>query len=111
MKILTISTTAVALVAGLTLANAQHAPTNTTNPSPNSINKGTLPTNPSGSESKPVANGAPAKIIGKSKFCTQSSSGALDCKFASMSACQKTGMHGNLHCVANPALGTVGKKP
>ena len=111
MKILTITVAAAALLTSLTLANAQNAPTSTTNPSPNTINKGTLPTTPSGSESQPAANRAPAKIVGKNKFCTQSSAGVLHCQFASMSACQKQGMQGNLRCVANPSLGTVGKQP
>jgi hypothetical protein len=109
MKIVTI--TAAALLAGLTFANAQNAPT-TTNPAPSSINKGALPSTPSGSQSQQAgASRAPAKIVGKSKFCSQSSSGMLNCRFASMSACQKKEANSNLRCFANPSMGTVGKKP
>ncbi len=108
MKLLTITATTVFL-AGMTLANAQNAPTTKVSPSPNSINKGSEPTTPSGSQSQAQANNTPARIIGKSKFCTESSPGVLHCQFASMSACQKKAS--NLHCVTRPVTGTVGKRP
>jgi hypothetical protein len=108
MKLLTITATAV-LLASMTLANAQNAPTTKVNPSPNSINKGSRATVPSGSESQGQANNTPARIIGKSKFCTVSSPGVLHCEFASMTACKKKA--GNLDCVSRPVTGTVGKRP
>jgi hypothetical protein len=108
MRILTITRTA-ALLASMTLANAQNAPTTKVGPSPNSINKSNLPTTHSGSESQAEASRTPAEIIGKNKFCTESPQHVLRCEFASMSACQKKA--GNLNCVSRPARTTVGKKP
>ena len=109
MKIVTITAAAAALLAGLTLASAQNAPTTKVNPSPNSINKGLLDPTPSGAESRKAATGIPAKVVGKGKFCVESPAGSLNCKFASMDACQKKST--NLNCVARPAPSTVGKKP
>jgi len=49
-----------------------------------------------------------AKVTGKSKFCVQSSSGAMNCKFASMEACQKAAKGGQ--CMPNPKTGTTGSR-
>ncbi len=94
---------ATALVGSVTMANAQNAPTSKIAPSPNSINKGSRPTATSGAESQATAVGKNIRVAGKGKFCSKSSrNGALDCFYASMSACQKHSKANNLQCVVNP---------
>jgi hypothetical protein len=116
MKTLTTLVAAAALIGGVTIAGAQNAPTTTPNPSPNSINKGSLSTKPSGSESQSTAHMGSAKMAnrrttGHSKFCVETSpGGSLNCKFASMKACEKAGQPNNLNCVVNPNVGTTGSK-
>ena len=101
----------VALVAGLSVAQAQNAPTTNISPPPNSINKGDRATMPSGSEAESTAQGRPAKISGSSKFCAQTSAnGVLECNYASLSECQKASKGNNLHCVTNPRTATTGAK-
>lgn len=116
MRTMTAFVAAAALVAGMSIAGAQNAPTTNTNTPPNSINKGSQATKPSGAESERAAQMkggkmANQKVAGKSKFCLETSpGGALNCKFASMSACQKAGKAGNKQCVTNPKMGTTGAK-
>ena len=49
-----------------------------------------------------------AQVIGTSKYCMKTKSGELNCKFASLSACQK-GAKGAA-CAANPHTSTTGSK-
>jgi hypothetical protein len=54
--------------------------------------------------------GMAQKVTGTSKFCLETSpGGALNCKFASMDACQKAGK-GSSQCVPNPKMGTTGSR-
>ena len=110
MKTLTTFAVIAALASGLSIAAAQNAPTTKAPVSPDSINKGTLPGTPSGAESQTAATGQPARIEGHGKFCSETANNALNCKFASMSACEKQSKADNLHCVANPNTGTTGAR-
>lgn len=85
MKTLT-TLTAIALAAGISCAQAQ----------------GTMGTSP----------GATApQTIGNAAFCINTSaSGALNCKYASMAACEKDAKPQNLNCSPNPKKGTTGSK-
>jgi hypothetical protein len=48
---------------------------------------------------------------GSGKFCIETSAGgSLNCKFASLAACQKDAKAQNLNCVPNPNSGTTGAK-
>lgn len=111
MKTLTTLTAAVALIAGMSIASAQNAPTN----KPSSMNKGSEPTTQSGSQAQPNTmnksgsasmSGSKMQVTGTGKFCVeQSPGGGLDCKFASMAACEKEGKPNNRECKANPNTG------
>jgi hypothetical protein len=79
MKTLTTLAAVVALIAGMSIANAA---------SSSSMGK--------------------SNITGMSKFCVKGSSGALNCKYASLSACQ-TANKGKT-CEANPKSSTTGSK-
>ncbi len=111
MTRLTAALAAAVLAAGVSIASAQNAPTTNVQPSPNSINKGSRPTMPSGSEAQSTANGSYAKISGSKKFCRETSAnGTLDCVYGSMSACQKANKSDSLRCVTNPRTATTGSK-
>jgi hypothetical protein len=111
-KILTL-TTAAMLLAGVSIANAQHAPTTNVSPPPNSINMGSRGAGTtSGAESSAVANPQKAaRILGSSKYCTKSNArgATLHCRFASLKSCQQHGVHGSLKCVVNPSIATTGQ--
>ena len=103
MRVKLLVTAATVLTLGIGIVHAQNQPTTNVSPPPNSINKGNL-TKPSGSEAQPPAQGRGARISGSGKFCTQTASGkAMQCRYGSMAACQKSSRHGNLHCVARPS--------
>lgn len=55
MKTLFNLTVIAVLIAGISIASAQNAPTATPNASPNAINKSNLPSNKSGNESQTTA--------------------------------------------------------
>ena len=110
MKTLTTFAVVAALASAVSIAAAQNAPTTKAPVSPNSINKGTEPGTPSGSESQTTATGQPARVAGHGKYCSEMTNNALNCKFASMSACEKQSKADNLHCVANPKRGTTGSR-
>lgn len=91
MKTLTTLTAISALVAGLSVASAQM-----TTPKSNSMGA-------SGS-----AAGSSARITGTSQFCLVTSPGnAMNCKYASLAACQKDATAGG-QCQQNPKSGTTG---
>jgi hypothetical protein len=98
------------MLGGLSLAQAQNAPNSKAPISPNSINNGSEPGTPSGAESQKTATGQPVRISGRGNFCSETSSQTLNCNFASMSACEKQSKSMNLHCVANPNVGTTGSR-
>ena len=90
MKTLTTLTAVAALVAGVTLAQAQ----------------GTMaPGSSSGGSMQ-----AP-QTTGNAAFCiTTSPGGPLNCKYASLAACEKDAKPQSLNCSPNPKRGTTGSK-
>jgi hypothetical protein len=89
MKLLTTLTAVTALVAGISFAQAQ----------------GTMGSPSSGSSMQK------SQTIGSSPFCINTSaSGALNCKYASMAACEKDAKPQNLNCSPNPNKSTTGSK-
>jgi len=89
MKMLTTLTAACALVAGISFAQAQ----------------GTMGS-PSSSSSMQKQ-----QTVGTSPFCiNMSASGGLNCKYASLAACEKDAKPQNLNCSPNPNKGTTGSK-
>ena len=85
MKMLTTLTAVAALTAGMSFASAQMSS--------------------SPSQGAPVATGT-------GKFCVQisKSNSGLNCKFASMDACNKEAQAQGLQCQPNPNQGTTGQK-
>ena len=65
MKTFVTLTAAAALIAGMSIASAQNAPSTTPNASPNAINKGSLPSPNSGSESQATAKHKGSKKVEK----------------------------------------------
>jgi hypothetical protein len=90
MKTLTTLTAIAALAAGMSFAQAQ----------------GTMsPPSSSGS-----GMGTPQQI-GNAPFCINTSaSGGLNCKYASLAACEKDAKPQNLNCSPNPKKSTTGSK-
>ena len=85
MKPITTLTAIAALVAGISVASAQMTPS-------------------------PTQSGPP-KAAGSSPFCIgTSASGALNCKYSSMAACEKDAKTQNLNCSPNPNKSTTGAK-
>jgi hypothetical protein len=87
MKTVTTLTAVAALIAGISIASAQ------------SMNS------PSSQSGKPQATGS-------GKFCIEVSKGAgsVQCKYASMTACEKDAQAQGLQCSPNPNSGTTGSK-
>ncbi len=95
MKTLTTLTAVAALVAGLSIASAQ-----TTTPKSGAM----APSSSSSSMGQQAATGS-------GKFCIETSAGgSLNCKYASLSACEKDAKAQNLNCSPNPKSGTTGAK-
>ena len=91
MKLLTTLTAVAALIAGISIASAQMSPSSS---SPGA-----------GS----VTSGSSQQATGTGKFCIETSpGGALNCKYASLSACQKDARADNKQCAPNPNSGTTG---
>jgi hypothetical protein len=87
MKTLTTLTAVAALIAGVSFAQAQ------------------MGSPPSGSGMQR------AQTVGNSPFCINiSGSGGLNCKYASMAACEKDAKPQNLNCSPNPNKATTGSK-
>lgn len=122
MKTLTTLTAVAALIAGMSIANiasAQNAagPSPSTS-SPSNLNKGGdtgTTAGQSGTQTKGAAmkNGAKKSMAtGRSKFCMSGADGTnqLNCKYASMAACEKAAKPMNRNCQANPKMATTGMK-
>ena len=69
MTKLTTAFAIIAVIAGVSAVQAQNAPTTNVSPSPNSINKGSRATMPSGAEPQSTAQDRPARVTGDNKFC------------------------------------------
>jgi hypothetical protein len=85
MKTMTTLTAVAALIAGISFASAQMSPSPRT---------------------------GPAKATGNSPFCSTVSktNGSLNCKYASMAACEKDAQAQGLQCQPNPGSSTTGSK-
>lgn len=88
MKTLTTLAAAIALIAGVSVANAAEPSTS----KDTSMGAGTM--------------SQPAEVIGTREYCTKVKTGELLCNYASLSACQNSAEDAN--CVANPQTGTTG---
>jgi len=87
MKTLTTLTAVAALLAGISIASAQGS---------------------SMSKDKPGAMGSSAQVTGSGKFCVKEDSGALNCQYASLSACEAA--NAGKDCEQNPKS-TTGSNP
>jgi hypothetical protein len=85
MKTLTALTAVAALIAGISVASAQSSTMNKNN-----------------------SMGRSAAVTGSGKFCIKGPGGALNCEYASLSACQKVAK-GSQTCEARPSS-TTGSK-
>ncbi len=85
-KTLTSLAAVAALIAGMSVAAAQ---------------------SPMGNSSS-MSKSSTASVAGSGKFCIKGASGALNCQYASLSACKKAAS-GSESCEANPAS-TTGSK-
>ena len=102
---------AAAFAVCVPMVSAQDAPNAKIKPSPNAINKGSLPGTPSGAQSGGAANGTPQRVAGHGKYCSETSAGGpLNCVYASLSACKSHSKADNLRCVVNPRTGTTGAR-
>lgn len=110
MRIVTIAATAALLLAAASSAYAQNQPTTDVEPPPNAINHGaphqSANSGRSGAESEATAQNRSAKILGRSPYCTEAHDKVLRCHYRTMASCEKSGRHGNIACVANPAMAT-----
>jgi hypothetical protein len=105
MKILTTLTAVAALVAGISIAAAQ-APTMDRSQTSDKASGTQLDMNSAGT--KP----GKSQVTGNAAFCINTSaSGALNCKYASMAACEKDAKSQNLNCSPNPKKSTTGTNP
>lgn len=121
MKTLTTLTAVAALIAGMSIASAQNAggpapagasPSNINAGAPSGTKDSAQSGNESGSTAMKGSKSAQAKVTGKGKFCmtTAAGSNGLNCKFASMEACQKEAKTMRRECSPNPNMGTTGMK-
>ena len=86
MKTLTALAAVAALVAGISVASAQG----------------------SSMDQKGTMGGSSIRVIGSGKFCVTGEGGALNCKFASLAACQKAAKSSET-CAPRPSS-TTGSK-
>jgi len=87
MKTLTTLTAVAALLAGISIASAQ------------------------GTMGQSGSSGGPQVATGNSPFCiATSASGGLNCKYTSLTACEKDAKPQNLNCSPNPNRSTTGSK-
>lgn len=118
MKMLTTMTAIAAIIAGISIASAQNSTEKSPAPPPSSINKGDVAEHPSGTQkmnpSGMKSSAAEKKgqvASGQSKFCSETSPGSgLNCKYASMAACEKDAKAKGVQCKPNPNMGTTGSK-
>ena len=87
MKTLTMLTAAAALIAGISIASAQSSTMD---------------------NSSSTMGATTQHVTGTGKFCIKGATGALNCEYASLSACKKVAT-GNQSCEARPSS-TTGEK-
>jgi hypothetical protein len=90
MKTLATLTAVAALIAGVSIANAQMSPT---------------------SKSSGASSGMSQQATGTGRYCIETSpGGALNCKYASLAACQKDAKAQSQTCAPNPKSTTGSKQ-
>ena len=99
MKTITALTAIAALVVGISIASAQNSGGAAgQNASPGNINKGADPSTRSGAQSGSESSGSAmqssgtskGRVTGNGQFCVEvSKGGGVECKYTSMSACEK----------------------
>ena len=95
MKAITTLTAIAALVAGMSIASAQMSPSG---PSSSGV-------------SGTTGSSTPQAATGSGQFCIETSkSGGMNCKYASMAACEKDAQAQGLKCSPNPNKSTTGSK-
>jgi hypothetical protein len=87
MKTLTTLTAVAAMIAGISITSAQT----------------------SSMDKSDTMGSSSTQATGSGKFCIKGASGALNCQYASLSACQKV-IKGSESCSPNPNSGTTGSK-
>jgi hypothetical protein len=93
MKTLSTLAAVAALIAGVSVASAQMSPTA-----------------PSAGDNS-ATSGTSQQVTGTGKYCIESSpGGALNCRYASLDACQKVAQSSNAQCAPNPKSSTTGSK-
>ena len=93
MKTFTTLTAVAALIAGISIASAQ------------------TPTNQGKAGSMGSSSMQGSQTIGSGKFCITGKAGdAMNCKYASLAACEKDAKLNNQTCSPNPTSGTTGSK-
>lgn len=107
----TIMLGAVALLTGITIANAQM----TRAPDDNKANATQLNSqaaDPNTNNTSAAPGGSQQMAKGNGAFCItmSASNSSLNCKFASMAACEKEAKTQNLQCSPNPKRSTTGSK-
>jgi hypothetical protein len=119
MKTLTTLTAVAALVAGISIAQAQNAAGPAPKgASPSNLNAGSTTTGQSGSESKRAAmskssSKAKKTVTGTSAFCISGAPGgtnSLNCKYKTMASCEKAAKASGRSCAPNPHKSTTGMK-
>lgn len=112
MKILTTLTAVAALVLGMSIAAAQTPTTNKMQTQDKASGTQMDLNTSAGANAKSGKTASPGpKTIGMAAFCINTSAnGALNCKYASMAACEKDAKPQNLNCSPNPNMGTTGAK-
>jgi hypothetical protein len=122
MKTLTTLTAVAALIAGMSIASAQNAggpapagssPSNLNAGSPTGTKDKAQSGNESGAAGMKSSGKTAKNITGKGKFCITTAAGStgMDCKFATMEACQTEAKQQRRQCSPNPNMGgTTGMK-
>jgi hypothetical protein len=92
MKTITTLAAIAALVAGISVASAQQSGSDSSGGMKSSAGSG--------------------RVTGNGQFCIQmsKSTGGIECKYASMTACEKDAQPQGLQCSPNPNQGTTGAK-
>jgi len=114
MKTLTTLTAIAALLAGITVASAQdRAPDNNRANATQYNSQAADPANNTRSSGVAPSAGSQQQAMGNSPFCitTSASNSSLNCKYASMAACEVDAKPQNYQCSANPKkMGTTGSR-
>jgi hypothetical protein len=115
MKLLVTTGALVTLLAGASIANAQmtRSPDNDKANATQFNSQAADPTTGPGASRTPGGMTDGQRISGNAAFCITSSasnSSILNCKYATMAACEQEAKPMNFQCSPNPKLGTTGAR-